>query len=337
MSLRTKPRAALVHARGALRRAGARVATERDYRASRTEAADVAVFHEDAPPPAGGGHQFLRALRGELARRGLEVEQNRISGGTTRCLFNSFNFDLARLRRFAREDVRLVHRVDGPIGVYRGFDDGTDARIAAMNAELAHATVVQSRFSLDAHARLGLDLVAPVVIPNAPDPAIFHPPAGREPLDDRPARVVATSWSDNPRKGADALRALGATADPARFELTFVGRAPAGLHGWELVGPLASEELAELLRTQDCYVAASVDDPCSNALLEALACGLPALYRRSGGHPELVREAGVGFAEPEDAPQGLERLVGELDERRAAIVVPALADVADRYLEVLRG
>jgi glycosyltransferase involved in cell wall biosynthesis len=295
------------------------------------------VFHEYAPPPSGGGHQFVRALTRELAHRGLAVEENRISGRTPRCLFNSFNFDLARLRRFARDDVRMVHRVDGPIGVYRGFDDGTDARIAAVNAELAHATVVQSRFSLDAHARLGIPLVEPVVITNAPDPAIFHPPAEREPPEGRRARVVATSWSDNPRKGADVLRALGATVDPTRFELTFVGRAPAGLGGWTLVPPLASDDLAELLRGQDCYVAPSLDDPCSNALLEALACGLPALYRRSGGHPELAGDGGVGFEGPDDALDALERVSAELDERRAAIVVPSLAEAADRYLEVLRG
>src|SRR5919204_6320585 len=111
MSLRTKPRAAFVHARSALRRAGARLATERDLRASRSERADLAIFHEYAPPPSGGGHQFIRALSGELERRGLELEQNRISGGTERCLFNSFNFDLGRLRRFVRDGVRMVHRV----------------------------------------------------------------------------------------------------------------------------------------------------------------------------------------------------------------------------------
>jgi hypothetical protein len=33
----------------------------------------------------------------------------------------------------------------------------------------------------------------------------------------------------------------------------------------------------------------------------------------------------------------LDRLVSELDERRAAIQVAPLAEVADRYLEVLRG
>jgi hypothetical protein len=88
--------------------------------------------------PWGGGNQFLRALVGEFERRGLTVEVNRISGGTAACLFNSFNFDFRRLRRFARPGVRMVHRVDGPIGVYRGFDDGTDARIAEINAGCRH-------------------------------------------------------------------------------------------------------------------------------------------------------------------------------------------------------
>ena len=337
MGLRTKPRAALVHARAALGRASARIDAERDFRATRSGRADLALFHEDAPPPSGGGHQFLRALARELERRGVSVEENRISGGTPCCLFNSFNFDLARLRRFARDDVRMVHRVDGPIGVYRGFDDGTDARIASMNARLAHATVLQSQFSLEAHRRLGIELREPVVIPNAPDPALFFPPHGREPAGGRPLRLVAVSWSDNPRKGADVLRALGARLDPEAYELTFVGRAPEGLSGWTLVSPLASEELAELLRGQDAYVAASLDDPCSNALLEALACGLPALYRRSGGHPELVGAAGVGFDGPDDAPAALDRLAKQLEACRAAISVPRLADVAGRYLEVLRG
>jgi glycosyltransferase involved in cell wall biosynthesis len=335
MALRTKPRAALVHARAGARRVTARVRTELDLHASRSDRADVAIFHEHAPAPSGGGNQFVLALQEELRRRGLAVEQNRISGGTPCCLFNSFNFDLARLRRFARDDVRLVHRVDGPIGTYRGYDDGTDARIARMNAELADSTVCQSRFSLDAHRRLGIALADPVVIPNAPDPEIFRASVSREPLDGRAVRVVAVSWSDNPRKGADVLRSLGASVDPTRYELTFVGRAAEPVPGWTTVAPLASQELAELLRGMDCYVAASIDDPCSNALLEALACGLPALYRRSGGHPELVGEGGVGFDGPDDAAPALGRLAAELDERRAAIVVPALADVADAYLEVL--
>jgi len=68
-----------------------------------------------------------------------------------------------------------------------------------------------------------------VVIPNAPDPAIFHPPSEREPLGGRRVRVVASSWSDNPRKGAATFEWLDEHLDRDRFDLTFVGRSPVGL------------------------------------------------------------------------------------------------------------
>jgi hypothetical protein len=63
---------------------------------------------------------------------------------------------------------------------------------------------------------------------------------------------------------------------------------------------------------------------------------LPAVFRASGGHPELVGEGGLPFDAPEEVPATLDRLVAELDRRRAAIHVAPLADIADRYLEVLR-
>ncbi len=322
-------------ARRAARRATGRARTELDWLASRRGAADLALFHEFAPSPSGGGNQFLRALVGELERRGLEVELNRLSAGTRACLVNSFNFDVTRLRRFARSGVRTVHRVDGPIGVYRGYDDGTDRAIAAVNAELADATILQSQYSLEKHRELGFELRAPVVVPNTVDPAIFHPAAERAPLFGRKVRVIATSWSDNERKGADTLAWLDAHLDIDRYELTFVGRSSVSFERIDVVGPVGSHEVARLLGEHDVYLAPSRDDPCSNALLEALACGLPAAYLESGGHPELVGEGGLPFRADEELPAVLDRLVAELDERRSAIAVPSLADVADRYLAVL--
>ena len=333
MALHTKPRAAVVHARRLLRPARTYV----DWLSSRHGGADLSVFHEYVPPPSGGGHQFVRALSRELERRGLVLETNRISSGTRTCLFNSFNFDASRLRRFAREDVRMVHRVDGPIGVYRGFDDGTDKHIVELNRRFADATVVQSRYSLEKHAELGLELRSPVLIPNAPDPEIFHPPAAWNALEGRRLRVIATSWSDNPRKGADVLEWLDSRLDEDELEVTFAGRTETKFERIRVVGPLASQELAELLRAQDVYLAASRDDPSSNALLEGLACGLPAAFLRSGGHPELVGEGGLGFDDAEELPELFAQLRRELHVRRAAIRVPALADVTERYLEVLRG
>lgn len=318
--------------RRVLRRLAERARAERDFRASRHARSDIAVFHEFHRPPYGGGNQFLLALVSELGRRGLTVETDRISGSTPACLYNSFNFDFARLRRFTREGVRMVHRVDGPIGVYRGFDDGTDSRIVAIN-DLADATILQSHYSLAKHQELGLELRNPIVIQNSVDPSIFHSPHER-PQHER-LRIITTSWSDNPRKGGDVLTWLDAHLDFDAYELTFAGRTQVPLKRIRLVDPLPSAELADLLRAQDVFLAPSRDDPCSNALLEGLACGLPALFRRSGGHPELVGDAGLGFDAPEELPALLARIGTELEDRRAAIRVPSLSEVADRYLYVL--
>ena len=309
--------------------------TEIDVVRSRNGSADLALFHQFAPPPTGGGHQFLRALVRELERRGLTIELNRISRGTSVCLFNSFNFDFRRIRRFTRPGVRFVHRVDGPIGTYRGFDDGTDARIAQINRELADATIVQSRYSRDAHAALGIDLVEPRLVVNTVDPSIFHPPEQREPPAGRRVRVIATSWSDNPNKGSDVLAWLDGNLDHERYELTFAGQTTETFRNVRSLGALTTDEVAPELRRNDVYLAPSRNDPCSNALLEALACGLPAVFRASGGHPEHVGDGGLPFDSAEQVPAVLDRLVAELDERRAAIEVTPLADVADRYLEVL--
>jgi glycosyltransferase involved in cell wall biosynthesis len=230
-----------------------------------------------------------------------------------------------------------VHRVDGPIGVYRGFDDGTDARVAAINAELADATIVQSQFSLDAHRSVGIELRDPVVVHNSVDPAIFHPPKTWEPLSGRKVRLIATSWSDNPNKGAEILEWLDQNLDERRFELTLLGRFPGTFERAHVLAPVPSTAVANELRRHDLYVAASRHDPCSNALLEALACGLPIAFLDSGGHPELVGDAGLLFAEAEELPAVLARLVEEIEARRAAIRVPSLTDVASQYLEVLRG
>ena len=85
----------------------------------------------------------------------------------------------------------MVHRVDGPIGVYRGFDDGTDRRIVEVNGAFAAATILQSHYSLEKHRELGFELRNPVVIRNAVASSIFHPPTTREPLSGRRVRVIA--------------------------------------------------------------------------------------------------------------------------------------------------
>lgn len=306
-----------------------------DLLRSRWRRFDLSLFHEFAPPPAGGGHQFMRALWGELAARGLRVENNTISATTRACLFNSFNFDAKRLTAFRQPGCRMVHRVDGPIGVYRGFDDGTDTRVHAIARELADATIFQSRYSLMKHRELGFDFPTPVVIPNSPDPTLFNR-TGRLPFSlDRKTRLISVSWSDNRNKGAPVYQWLDEHLDWSRYEYTFIGRSPVTFRNIRMKPPVASPDLATELRQHDIYITASRNDPCSNSLLEALACGCPALYLNSGGHPELTGKAGLPFTSPDEIPALLDQLVNGYSRLQAAIEMPGIKSVTDQYMRVL--
>ena len=296
---------------------------------------DVSIFFDFRPPPYGGANQFLHALRGEFERRGLRVDTNALSRRARGCLFNSFNFDARRLARVRRTDCAMVHRVDGPVQLYRGTDDGSDARVAALNQELADVTVFQSRYSRDAYEGLGFKFRSPSVIPNAADPVIFHPRTSDGTPHGRKVRLITTSWSDNPRKGGQTYRRLESLLDWSRFEYTFVGRTSETFGRIRTIAPVGSAALADLLREHDIYVTASLNDPASNALLEALATGLPAVYVRSGGHAEIVGEGGLGFDDAEQVPALLDELIERYDEIRSRIAVPSLAEVADRYLALL--
>jgi glycosyltransferase involved in cell wall biosynthesis len=320
---------------GSLRR---RAVAERDAQLARFRQADLAIFHDFEPPPAGGANQALRAFAAECERRGVRVERNTISRTTRACLFNSFNFDFDRLRRFAQrkpDGCRMVHRVGAVTTLYRGVDDGTDARVAELNRELADATLAISQATIDMYRQIGIELVDPHVVHNPVDAAIFNR-AGRTPFDrERKTRLIAASWSPNPRKGGPTYRWLEEQLDWDRYELTFVGNADAQFARARVLPPLPSNELAVLLRDHDIFITATEHDAYSNALVEALACGLPALYLRSGGSAEAVGDAGFGFDRREELPALLDRLVGEYEQRQAAIALRTLGELVDGYLEVL--
>lgn len=297
--------------------------------------ADLSIFHEFAPPPTGGGHQFLRAFMKQVEARGLRVENNRISGTTRACLLNSFNFSEKRLSLFRRDSVLYVHRVDGPIDVYRGRNDGVDEKIQAVNQKFADKTIFQSQYSLEKHLDLGLEFCNPEVILNAADPQIFHSNDRAVFSRDRKIRLIASSWSDNMNKGASVYQWLDDHLDWGRYDMTFVGRSPLVYKNIRMMPAVDSTRMAELFRANDIYITASKNDPCSNSLIEALACGIPAVYLKSGGHPEIVGNAGLGFEGAEEVPLLLEKIQDQYELFQLQISNPSIHEVSESYLKVL--
>ncbi len=293
----------------------------------------VFINYETKEGPWGGGNQFLKAL-------GKEFEKLDILAATpkkaTHILFNSHH-ELGQVRKLKKKfsGKTFVHRIDGPIFLVRGKDQEIDDEVFEANQLLADLSIFQSVWSLDSTLALGYVPVSPYVIINGADHQIFNRQGKTAFSNQRKTRIISSSWSDNPRKGGNTYQWLDKNLDFHRFDYTFVGRIQETLSNIKLIAPKPSVELAALLKQHDIYVTASDKDPCSNALIEALSCGLPAIYFNRGGHAEIVKKGGLGFESKEQIPGLLESISKRYDHFREAVKVDSIEKVAQRYQQVL--
>jgi glycosyltransferase involved in cell wall biosynthesis len=77
-----------------------------------------------------------------------------------------------------------------------------------------------------------------------------------------------------------------------------------------LLGGVA--EVRDLLRCSDMFCLLSRSEGLSNALLEAMACGLPCIATDVGGNPELVVPYETGFLVSKDDAEGAAAYIVDL-------------------------
>jgi len=119
------------------------------------------------------------------------------------------------------------------------------------------------------------------------------------------------SWSDNPAKGFDILSFLDKNLDLTRYNLTFIGNTKIPLNN--TTHKLITDRwmLAEEIRKHDVYVNASMVEACSNALIEALACGLVSVNRETIFNRELLGEDSIYFFGTNDVIAKIDNAVAE--------------------------
>lgn len=325
----------------------------------------------------GGPVSFQGKLAAGLARRGIEVCYDLADQPYDAVLVIAGTRRLLPLWQARRRGVRLVHRLDGLNWLHRRRrtslrhflrSEVNNRIVASIRRFLADRVVYQSRFVHDWwEGWYGATRLPWTVIHNGVDLSVYTPKGPHErPTDRFRMLLVEGSLAGGQDVGlANALK----LAELLQFEHNFpmevvvAGKlTPAQQAEWQsrarvpltLLGVAPREQIPALDRSAHVYFSAEPNPPCPNAVIEALACGLPVAGFATGALPELVAGDSGRLApyggdpwklDPPDVP-ALARVVSEVlcDQprfraaaRRHAERAFGLDKMVDAYLEVLLG
>ena len=223
----------------------------------------------------------------------------------------------------------------------------TNAPMAAL-LPLASHVFYQSRFCKDTADRfLGVQPAQWEILHNAVDTERFVPAASRP---DRPLTLLLGGTQYARYRVDAALRTLARVrthVPGARLLITGELRWPSGATpradaegllrelrvegSVEFLGSYPQVDAVSIYQRADILLHTKYNDPCPTVVVEALACGLPIVYSKSGGVPELVGEdAGVGVTAEESwdrdiapDPEAMCDAVLRVDRDRAAFAAAA--------------
>lgn len=281
----------------------------------------VALGMKIRTAPWGGGNRFGQALLAHLRAEGIDVVDHLndddidviiLTDPRRRSESASFqDRQIAAYLAGINDRALVVHRINECDE--RKNTDHVNKRLITAN-RLADHTVFISEWLEGLFLAQGLDCPEVSVIRNGADEGIFHP-HGRAVWDGQePLRLVTHHWSANAMKGLDVYQAMDDLLDDEswrrRFSFTYIGNLPQGFAFRNVahVPPLDGAELAARLREHHLYLTASVNEPAGMHHIEGGCCGLPMLYRESGGITEYTRDFGLALHGPADLPGRLEEM-----------------------------
>ena len=166
-----------------------------------------------------------------------------------------------------------------------------------------------------------------VVLPNGINPELFHPldrqTCRRELGFPEDAYIVAFCGQLSHRKGVKVLSdAIDSISQGKPVHVLFIGR-PTGelptcrnmLH----CGPVAHERIATYLNAADIFVLPTLHEGCCNAIVEAMACGLPIVSSDRPFNRDILSADNAILIDPTDSSQvanAIVRLRDDLDLRQ---------------------
>ena len=286
--------------------------------------------------PYGGSHIFLRTLRNYFRKNDQYTDNSSLADVILFDSCQNIPTVLSLKKKFPEK--LFIHRIDGPIQLYNNEKDLRDRITYLTDTLISDATIFQSYWSMNKNYMLSLKKNNfHAVIRNASDPSIFNNNAKVQLSNDKKIRIISSSWSSNWKKGFDVYKWLDDNLNFNFFEMTFVGNTPVRFSNINHISVVDSKEISNIIKKHDIYITASHNDPCSNSLIEALSCGLPAIARNEGGHPEIIGKGGELFDQPHEIPTLLNTIANNYETYQQLIQQPTIDEIGKKYYEFINN
>jgi len=258
------------------------------------------------PANIGGPSSFVRKLAAGLERRGIAVTYSLADRPYDAVLVVNATRELGALWRCKREGIPIIQRLGGlnwahhflPVGL-RGFilAEIRNLMMRMVRAHLADAVVYQSRYAQEMWERkYGPTRVPATIIYNGVDLALFHPDGARYQSRSSLCLISVEGALGNdpwliPVQIAQQLIGQGKDVEllmfgaPAFDVETKLARYPFV----SFKGAVPNRDLPQFYRGATAYIYTDVVMGwCPNSVIEALACGTPAVGFRAGALPEML-------------------------------------------------
>ena len=183
------------------------------------------------------------------------------------------------------------------------------------------------------------------VIPNSPLKD-FYEERRTDPSSDEIIRLVTHHWSDNDKKGFKLYQKLGKLINDGliinekKVYLTYIGRYSKNYssEGIRLINPMGVDNLKKELPQYSFYLTASEEEAGANHVLEAMAAGLPVLYRKGGGSiNEYCKGFGLEYESLEDLINKISKIDdNSIEKKKSVLKYSKTADeVAESYIKII--
>ena len=297
----------------------------------------ISILREFFAPPYGGGNQFMLYLLKSLRKKGYKVKINSFKKD-----INLFIADYCWFpRRYEKllenhkkkYNSKLIHRLDGILSQYRNDGKNMDEFAISIN-KMANATIIQSNYTANQFSEKGFDIKNIKIINNSPDEMIFNKTHNKI-FDKKNIKIISASWSTNKKKGMDDYKWLDDNLK-LKVNYSFIGRLDFIPKSIKLIEPLNQKALANKLKDSDIFLFAAINESCPNILIEAIACGLPIIYKNSGGSKELVKEFGLPYNEVSEIPKLLSKLIENYDYYKNLVINYSQPDASHLYENIIK-